>query len=212
MRMRNAILVSTLGFDEKFTIRSLMRNMDGLSKVITIVAEPIDEKAQRALSIVKDFIERFMESIPYESLTVDPLIAYDTISKLKEKFRESPASNYVINVSGGMRALIIELITAALLAKISGEVEIELENFRGVIKLPLKLLCMHPLSSEEYKVLKALTDKGPTTSKDLMKVLEVPRSSFYRYLRELIRKGLVIEEREGRRTIYITTELAKIVV
>lgn len=212
MSILNKVLVLTLGFDEKFAIRSLMRHSNGLNKVIIIVAEPVEERAQKALTTVKDFIERFMESIEYEVVTVDPSTPYDAISKLKKRLRESPALSYIISASGGMRAVIVELIIAVSLIKISGELEIELENFKRTIKLPLKLLYMQPLSSEEYKVLKVLIDKKIATAKDIMDSLRIPRSSFYRYLRELESKGLIRETRKGKTALYEPTELAKVIV
>jgi len=212
MSVLNKVLVLTLGFDEKFAIRSLMRHSNDLSKTIIIMAEPVEERAQRALVTVKDFIERFIGSIEYEVITVDPSTPYDTISRLKKKLRENLALSYVISVSGGMRAMIVELVVAASLAKIPGELEIELENFKGIIKLPLKLLYMQPLSSEEYKVLKALIDMKIATAKDLLDSLHMPRSSFYRYLKELVTKDLIKEIRKGKTAFYEPTELAKVII
>jgi len=205
--MDNALIL-TLGFDEKFAIRALMRHGRDLRKVLVVMAEPVDERAQRALNAVKDFVERFMTSVQLEAFIVNPSEPYDAMRKLKDVIRRNPALNYVISVSGGMRALIVELLIVASIMKLRGEVEIELENFRGTVSLPATLLYMEPLGSEEHKVLKVLMERGPMTAKDLMDLLKIPRSSLYRRIKELKTRGLVVEVREGKAAVYEVNNLA----
>ncbi|MCX8205182.1 MAG: CRISPR-associated CARF protein Csa3 [Candidatus Nezhaarchaeota archaeon] len=211
MSSANRVLVLTLGFDEKFAIRALMRHGEGARKVLIVTAEPMEERAQRALSAVEDFLKRFMETVEYEVVSVDPSAPYEAMRRLRDAIEKSPASSYIINVSGGMRALTVELLAVASLMKLSGGVEVELEILRGTVSVPIGLFYMEPLGSEEYKVLRALVERGPMTVTNLVSSLGIPRSSLYRYIKELKARGLVEEVRKGRSVVYESRDLARVV-
>jgi len=204
------VLVATLGFDEKFAIRALMRHSDEIRKVVIVIAEPVEERAMKALNEVEKFIKLYLEGKSVEVIKVNPSSVYDAIVKLKNIF--SAYEEYIVNISGGMRALIVELLIAFTLSRARGIIEIELENFRGLISLPPEIFMLPPLSSEEYKILREIVSRGRVSPRELIKALDIPRSTFYKYMRNLVSKKLVIARREDRRTVYEATKIARIMV
>jgi len=200
-------LVATLGFDEKFTIRFVMRYVGRFSDLSVVTAEPMDERAAKALRSVEDFITRFVGGARVSVITVNPLNVHDSVARLKEVFKRY--EEYVINLSGGMRALIIELLLAAVLARARGEIEIELENFSGVVTIPLKVFTHYLLSSDEVVVVKTLLKLGSATAKELVKESGLPRSTLYRCLKALVGKGLVKASKVDKTNIYSPADIAK---
>ena len=193
-------LIATLGFDEKFLIKSILRHGSSLKQIVVVAAEPLDQRSINALRTVEDFTSKYLPSIRLQKVVVDPSRAREAIAKLKSLFKE--AGEYIVNLSGGMRALLIELLIALTLTKPRGVLEVELENFQGVVKVPLKLLALPSLSSEEEKVLRTLVRLGRADVSGLTKMTGLPRSTLYQYLKSLKARGLIAVDREGRRAVY----------
>ena len=204
------VLVATLGFDEKFTIRALMRHADEINKVVIVAAEPFEERAAKALSEVEKFIKSYLGDKVIEVIRVDPSNTYDAIVKLKNVF--ATYENYIVNISGGMRALIVELLIAYVLSRAKGVIEIELENLRGLVTLPPEIFTLPPLSSEELKILREIVRREFASPRELMEDLDIPRSTFYKYVKSLTLKRLILVRRQNKKTIYEPAELAKIIV
>ena len=112
----------------------------------------------------------------------------------------------------GMRALIIELLLASILSRVNGYLEIELENFTGIIRIPLKVFTLVPLSSEEYLIVKKLALHGEMSAKELKYEISMPRSTLYKYLKELVRRGVLEVVNEGRINKYKVSDIAKLLL
>jgi len=200
-------LITTLGFDEKFTIRFLMRHSEGSRVLYVITAEPMEERAEKALRNVEDFVRRYLEGVELITKSVNPANPPEAIKAFKEIFTKHPGELFAINVSGGMRALILELVTAAVISRVNGHLEIELENFRGVVRIPLAAFTTPPPGSEEVKILKALAKVGGMAARELSKELGIPRSTLYKYLGNLLNNKLVKSVKYEGRVYYEITEL-----
>ncbi len=204
------ILVSTLGFDEKFIIRFLMRYAGNFKELYVITAEPMDDRVLKAYSSVKEFVDRYLGGISLNLIKVNPQDYLNSVNRIKEIFRGKGSESFVINASGGMRALIIELILAAVLSRVNGYLEIELENFLGVVRIPLNTFYLAPLSSEEYLIIREIARRGEASVKELIRELGIPRSSLYKYLKDLVRRGLLEVTRVGKISKYKVSEIAKL--
>jgi len=206
-------LIATLGFDEKFTVRALMRHAGRFKKLYVVTAHPLEERAEKALSTVREFALRYIGGVELRTVTVDPQKPAEAVAEIKKKiFLQDLASEYIINISGGMRALVFELVLAAVLSRIKGVFEIELENFKGLVTVPVEYFMIQPLSTEEYKIVKVLVSMGQATAEELRAHTGIPRSTLYRYLKELVNRGVVNVEKVNKKSVYKPSSTAYILL
>lgn len=209
------ILVSTVGFDEKFVIRALIRYLEEIEGFIGIVALPLEQRALQAIDSVKEFIEKYIrdreKSFNYSFVEIDLSDPYAAISRIKRIFR--PEYEYILNLSGGMRALVVATLVAFGLSRVRGSIEIELENFLGRIVLDSRILSLGPLTSgEERRIINVLARVGRATYKDLIRETGIPRATIFKYLSTLRIRGVITIERVGRTTYYILTDIGRTLV
>jgi len=207
-------LILTLGFDEKFCYRAILRHgiKEG-DKIILITAGLVD-KVRKAYEWIRAFVERSYD-VEVRLIQVDVknfTKAIKEVVKLLEDFKEY---NLVVNLSGGMRALaIIVLLALTIRSMRNVKVEIELEDFSGLIEIPQQLLRIHEikrnLTNEKLEILK-LISQGLKDVKSLSKALKKDASTIRRHISSLEELGLVTIEK--RKPLKIkTTELADLIL
>jgi len=203
------VLVSTLGFDEKFAVRCLMRNAERISKLVVITAPPLDEysksRLESAWSSLKKVAEEYA-SIEVERLEVaSPEKFWFSTRTIRRKLYEELAGHeeLVLCLSGGLRALVAETLIAAvtLPSDASTEkvaVEIELENLSGVVRFNIaQIQKQMQLTGPEHQILEMLEEKGSAKLSWLASMLGKPRTTVYRMLQKLEKQGLVVKEPDG---------------
>jgi len=210
-------IVLTLGFDEKFAIRALMRAAPlKEDEVVVIIPSIGDEKSKKALDSVRSFCNIIGTNVDVREVPVaEPKAAMAIIYKLcSQRLKEGKRLH--LNLSGGMRALILETLAAALAAARhipEVKVEVELENFSGVVEFTLSDFTLSPPESQDLDILtciKELEDAGGRATLDrIASRTEIPRSTVYRRLLELVRRGYVKLERQDRKVAYSLTDLGR---
>lgn len=195
-----AVLVTTLGFDEKFAARSVMRNLDKVEELVVVTAKPLDERAQTALRNLETLVSKYVGLTKLREVSVDPSDFYRAVSTLKGLFQG--AGEYIVNVSGGMRILLLELLIALTITRPRGVIEVEFENLSSLVTVPIRLLNLPALSSEEEKVLRVLLQRGEADVSTLRSALDMPRSTLYQHLKSLRGKDLIVVERVDKRAVY----------
>ncbi|MHA1834847.1 MAG: CRISPR-associated CARF protein Csa3 [Candidatus Baldrarchaeia archaeon] len=207
-------IIITFGFDEKFAIRGLLRN--GLNygdKVLVFTAKPIIDKVERALHILEEFVSKYYRGVTFKVVSVNVQDFNSAILQISRTLREEAEGEKIINLSGGMRSLIIETLAAVLIVGMEGEVEVELENFEGVIKFPLNIIKVKPPLSEEFKnILNTLIEEGGLSISELSRRLNVAKSTIHRRIKILKEMGLVETEYEGKRLMCSATSIAKLFI
>ncbi len=216
------ILVATVGFDEKFIIRTIIRHSRDLSKIYLVTAEPIDSRAEKALLTIKQFVETILRSYEKEDLNneikrdlevyvyrVNISDFYNSVALIRENCFSSSEAEYVVNLSGGMRALILATLAAFLISNVKGVVEVELENFTDVITIDPRLFKIVFLDEYKRKIIKSIHNRKETTYKDILKDTGIPRATLFRNLKELREQGLITFNRVGRESYYRLTDLGK---
>jgi len=194
------VLILTLGFDEKFCYRAILRH--GISegdKIILITAGLVD-KVKKAYEWIKSFVERSynVEVRLIEVNVRDFVKAIQTVTNLLEEFRDY---DLIVNLSGGMRALLIIMLFALLLKPIKNvKLEIELEDFSGLIEIPQALLLLPEIrsniSGERMEILRLIA-QGLSDVKSLAEKLKRDESTIRRHISALEELGLVtIEKRK----------------
>jgi CRISPR-associated protein Csa3 len=199
------LLCLTLGFDEKFAARALMRAGIGSGdRVLVFVAEPMEERAERCLKLFKEFISKYVEDVDLRIVGVEVRKFSFSVLRIKKVLGDyaRDVNEVMLNLSGGMRALILEALSAALLLGLDSIVEVELENLRGLVTFPLRLLG-GGLSRGEVKVLSVLLKAGGELNLlEISKESGMPRSTVHKKLRRLVEIGLIEEKRVGKKMLY----------
>ena len=208
------VLALTLGFDEKFAIRALLRA--GLSfgdKALIFLAEPLDERAVKAWKVVEDIISRYFSGVTIEAIKVNVADFYGSVRKISEKLKAevNEGSQLIINLSGGMRALILEVLIAAHMLRLKGEVEVEFENFMGLTRFPLEILRLE-LEEKDRLILRFIKSRGQVSIAVVTKELGLSKSAAHRRIWKLARNKLVKVKKRGKTSICEVTELAKMFI
>lgn len=183
------ILILTLGFDVKFQLRALVGRAKGLEKV-AIVGEFKNEKAKNALDTVVNFLNTV--NLPYDIIEVNIHDFQDIVTKVAKYILSNPGKEFLANLSGGMRLMIIAVLTAFLLTGIDAELEIETEDFTTVYNFRVKDIfpLSIPLTNDHIEVLKAL-DEGFNSVNSISRRTGIPLTSTWRRLNELRKDGLI---------------------
>jgi CRISPR-associated protein Csa3 len=209
------ILVATVGFDEKFVIRAVMRHVDSLKKVYLITAAPVEERVKKAVRLIEEFISKILKEpgkeVGLEVIEADLRDFFGVVAELRKKcFEEDEVTNtYIINLSGGMRALVLAVLTAFVISGKTGEIEVELENFRGVIRFSPELLRGVGLGDYDRKVLRSLAQRGKATYRELLTDTNLPRATLFRILKNLKLRGFIKAEITGRTSYYSLTDVGR---
>ncbi|QGA53927.1 CRISPR locus-related DNA-binding protein [Sulfolobus sp. E5-1-F] len=183
------ILIFTLGFDEKFQYRALMRHGKNVEKVI-IVGSFREEKAKKALESLTNFIKTV--EVPYEVVDVDPIDFENIVTKVGKVILQNAGKEFVANLSGGMRLIVLGVFSAFLLTGIDAVIEIETEDFTKVYQFKMSDVTFTSLSltKDHLAILKAIKD-GYSSANSISKTTEISLTTTWRRLNELKKEKLI---------------------
>lgn len=206
-------LVATIGFDEKFAIRAIIKHISEIERFIAVTSVPVDSRVSKALGLVEQFLNTYIsgaeKKIEVYKVEVDVRNPYDAIAVLRREIFEKFAGSYIVNLSGGMRALVVIILAALVVSGIRGIIEIELENFLGTVEIDPKLFYIGKLSETRVKIIREIAKRRKVTYKDIIRELELPRATVFRELKLLRTLGLINVEKEGKNSFYYLTDLGK---
>ncbi|TRM89064.1 CRISPR locus-related DNA-binding protein, partial [Sulfolobus sp. E3] len=150
------ILISAIGFEEKFLVRCFLRNgKNNIDKVILIKPEGEENpKTREAINNFKKLLDE--ASIPLEILEVNQLDLISTIVKISKKILSIKKRDFLLNLSSGMRILNFEILATFLMLGYDAKVEIEAENLTGVVTFELKEIVNDELDEKEVEIINAI--------------------------------------------------------
>ena len=124
--------------------------------------------------------------------------------------KEALKNNVYINLSGGMRILVLETYTASLLIRAKGInvsfTDLELEGSAGVVRLT-PLIFPRKFSNTKHKIMTELNRrKTKTEMREISKGTGLSISTVSRTLRELASEGLVRLSKEGKKVLAEITD------
>jgi len=207
-------LILTLGFDEKFCYRAILRHGIKEGDKVILITAGLVEKVRKAYEWIKAFIERSYD-VEVRIIQIDVKDFTKAIRDVMRILDEFKDYNLIINLSGGMRALAITVLLALMIKPMRNvRVEIELEDFSGLIEIPQNLLRIHEirqnLSDERIEILKLIA-QGLKDVKSLSKVSGRDVSTVRRHISTLEELGLI--EIKKRKPLEVrTTELANLIL
>jgi len=200
--MHKTLFVLTLGFEEKYAVRMITRH--GLDKgdKLLIVTGPRVEKAEKAISYLKEFVSRYYPQevgVEIVEVNVKDWLEATRLVKVAILDQAKEFDRVVVNMSGGMRALVLATFCATMLAEKELRdkelrVELELEDGSAIVEVPheffkaMKIIAQ--LSPEKFKILQRLTI-SETTVNELARELGRDVSTVRRHILDLEKAGLI---------------------
>jgi len=183
------ILIVTLGFDEKFALRSILRRgvKEG-DELIAFLPYGGDMRGEKAFLSLKQTLLKMLPELKIKKVEINIKDPYEAISRIRKIFRELSLKGEVIiiNISGGQRLLIIETLAAALSLNLKkAELEIETEDSSFYFNSTLDIMLPMELDTLDLEILKKVAEKGSTKLAKLAEISEIPKTTLWRKLNRL---------------------------
>lgn len=214
-RRINKTIFVTFGWTESPAISSILRHgLSGGDRITLITLERRDERSEAALRDLKAFITNYARDIEISELRVNVDDPVTSIFKLKRALEEEKGRKCIVNLSGGMRAIVLFTYIASLLTEHPDvTVELETEDKRAVIEVPkLKLtdlIEVEKLSHLSREIMKELL-VGPLKATELREKLKAVPSTFHYAQEELLKRGYIVRERKDKTYILRLTPRGKL--
>lgn len=190
-------LIIVLGFDEKFAIRSVIRNsLQERDEIYAVTPESGDIRAEKAFSSLKDFVYKAFNNVKVECFHVPVNDFPLAMNSLRIFLRGMGVGKKILNLSGGQRILVVALLMAASSLDIDVEIEIETEDSKYVHRFPISLMRGQNLDPIDLKLI-GLLSKDKLTVGSLSELLEISRPTVWRRLGRLAELKLVEKMEKG---------------
>jgi CRISPR locus-related DNA-binding protein len=206
--------IATLGWTEWPVASAIIKH--GLSKgdrIILFTPEKKDDRSKVAVNEVKNFVSKFAPSVEVSEVPVpvhDPARGIIVLAGLIGK-EAGEGRDLVVNLSGGMRVLVLETILALSLLHV-GNLVLELQTEDKVeLRLPRIWEVPQELSGHEARAIKALGEKSASLS-DLAKALRISVATAHRLLKRLEARDAVLSKKVGKERIMELTEKGRILL
>lgn len=202
------LMIATLGFDEKFIVRELLRRGIDENTKLLILTSGKEEKTEEAYNA----IIKLSKTIPFQvdrkdfDITDPYKVILEIKDLIKQTVSEGKFEKMIFNISGGQRMLIFCLICAIINLGIKGELVIQSESGTFFATFPSNILLNDNLDEVDRNILKVINIKGKASSKVISAELNVPQVTIWRRIKRLKELGLV--EYKSRK--YFLTEIGKV--
>ncbi len=212
------ILTLTLGFEEKFCYRAILRHGIKENDRIILITASLTDKVKRAYENIRSFINTsFGEKVKVDLLEIDVKNPIDSIKRLIDIFSKikQEESEIIINLSGGMRILAIMVLFSLILTRIEkAKVEIELEDFSAVIDIPEQFINIFEISKkltdERIKLMKEIKE-GANDVKTLASKLKKDESTIRRNI-NILENLKLVEISKRKPLIFKLTNVGEVFV
>ncbi len=191
-----ALYLLTLGYDEKFLIRFLLRHKISNDDHILIIAPndfDINIKSKNAFESIKKIVFAWMPEENLSVFTIDPngdLV--ENIIRLKGHLNQYKKNKFYVSLSGGMRIIIV--ITLICLIKLSSKVpiqlEIDFENLENYKEIPLDALFI-PYSDRLLMILKIINNSPGLSARRISREVNLSPSTISREIKKLRMLGFI---------------------
>ncbi|HIP58771.1 MAG TPA: CRISPR locus-related DNA-binding protein [Archaeoglobus profundus] len=192
-------LILTLGFDERFCFRALLRHEIKEGDEIVLITAGLVDKVKKAYEWIKTVVERSYD-VKIKLIEIDVKNLMKAILDVVNLLDEYKDWNVIVNLSGGMRILTIIMLFALTIKSMRHiKVEIELEDLSALIEIPTQLFVVgdvkSKLTNEKIEILKLISQFEEV--KKIVEVLGKDASTIRRHIASLVEMGLVnVEKRK----------------
>jgi len=106
-----SLLVSSVGFEEKFMLRAfLRRGRSEISGVLLVKPFGDNEKVSKAIESFNNLLKEV--SIPLNILEINYLDYISSVSSISKWIKSSKYSSFILSLSSGMRVVNFEILSA----------------------------------------------------------------------------------------------------
>lgn len=205
----------TLGYTEWPVVSSLVKHgLEPGDRIVTIVPSKSDARSSAAIQEIRNFLSKFSPGVSLEVLTVDVVKFEQAVATiLKRLFKEKKEGrNVIVNLSGGMRILILEAYTALVLSGAGAAVsEIVTEDKQELVLPTLSTVGVFSLLKEsDLRVLEAAKNSESVVA--LAKIARLPLATAYRRVVALEKMGLLSTVKRDRVRTVSLTALGRVVL
>ena len=194
------VLLASLGFSPEFVLRRLARG-DKFNRVV-VVGLWTDESSWRRVEDAINSVKFFCGKIQVECKEEKVELKRGLVSQLYSILRREAESHEGVELflTGGPRIVVVGFIIAGLMLepRLQERVDVVVwgEAFEGSLRVNLKQLStLLTLDEAEARiVLKLAEEPRGLRASDLVRMLEIPKSTLYKKLRRLTEARVVTEE------------------
>ncbi|MCD6458390.1 MAG: CRISPR locus-related DNA-binding protein [Thermoproteales archaeon] len=186
------IFVFTLGFEEKYVLRSLTtKGVTKNDEIWIIIPKPRSDRTDTALSFIKMSLRKLFDKnvnvfeVPIDDFYLSVKELRDLLDGLLQK------GEIMLNISGGMKILALALLAAALTLNKEFKITILREDMGKIYELPSIVFRPISLDNIDIKILRKLSKAGLISASKLARELKYSRTTVWRRLERLIVEGLV---------------------
>jgi CRISPR locus-related DNA-binding protein len=196
--------IATIGWTEWPIASALLKH--GLSKgdrIILLSPEKRDERSKEAINEVKGFVSRFVPGVNVHDIQVPVYDPVEAIAFLAKRINSEAKEGrrLIVNLSGGMRILVTEVLLALTLLRISDlDLEIRTED-KVDLSIPKVWMQYPDFSNKEVMVLSMLANGEEVSLSELAKRLRVSVSTMHRVLKRMEENGVVASKRVSKERI-----------
>lgn len=206
--------IATIGWTEWPITSAIVKH--GLSKedkIVLLSPEKRDERSRVAVNEVKHFVSKFVPFVEVSEVLVPIYSPSDAIPLLARLFaKESKGVDLIVNLSGGMRVLVLEILLALMLVNVENLV-LELQTEDKVdVQLPVLWKPAEELPLEARKALKILGEYGPISLSNLAGNLKLSVATAHRLLKHLEENSIVSSKKVGKERIIELTPKGRILL
>jgi CRISPR locus-related DNA-binding protein len=194
------IVAVTFDSDEKFAVKALLRHYSERRRVVAIVPEGYQD--DRGLSVLNDFVKRYVNEEGVELIKVPIGDFHGSVLTLARAFRSWAERPIILNLSGGMRLLVVEALCAALISRVPMTIEVESEDGKALVAFITDDLSIPEIDEVDRQIIESLA-RGVRTLDPLSERLGISKPTVWRRLRRLERAGMVKLSKGRRREIAV---------
>ncbi|MCS7099436.1 MAG: CRISPR-associated CARF protein Csa3 [Sulfolobales archaeon] len=204
------VFIVSLGFHEDVVMRMFVsRSITEKDRVYLITGS----KAQQVASAYDSLVALCRKmKLPDPELVEIPMDLFGGVSRIVEILKRAD-EEIVVDLSGGMRYLLVFALVALFLSGRSATIYVRPESGEDIeIKVPRQVLeiARNPPRGIHVEILRAVRDSEGISAKDLSRVLGKSAKTIANCLTELGRLGLI--SRRGRGGGVYLTELGRLVL
>ncbi|MEM3449918.1 MAG: CRISPR-associated CARF protein Csa3 [Nitrososphaerota archaeon] len=206
--------IATIGWTEWPIASAIIKH--GLSKgdkIILLSPEKRDDRSRATINEVKHFVTKFVSSAEVSEVSVPVHMPTEAIPLIAKLFSEEGRDrDLIVNLSGGMRILVLETLLALTLMCVENLV-LELQTEDKVdVQLPVLWRPVENLSPPARKALKILSERGPVSLSDMASSLRVSVATAHRLLKSLEENNIVSSKKVGKKRIMELTPKGRILL
>lgn len=206
----------TFGWTESPIISAILRyGIKEGDHIFLILPERRDERSDAAIRDLKTFVSNYVKDVVISELRIDINNSITAIQKLKKMIERERGGGCIVNLSGGMRILVLLTYIAACLADHPSIVlELETEDKRALVEIPrLKLAELSKLDGLPWPTKEIIREllTGPMRAPELRKKIGASPSTFHRAQTELLKLNYIEVRREGRACVLYLTRHGRMI-